>query len=469
MGRIRYPYSLSNDATSEGESVTAESTPVSSIIWDVYELLVNSLPKARCTKVISLKKERWLRSFTAQEARHMIEKLNELSESTEIRQFVHNSAILKRCNLVQSTVTGLQISAVQNQPYWIWGWLLLLLQCYNVEYLSIPRNDAKLFIHLMSQIVVDTYHGKYASLGGNPYRIWSRLKEVCIKPLHSQDLIHAVGDSLPASQCVEMEDVMLLLLLPSLKKLYIWFMDSNSVTNFRVVSEKTEFAISSIEEIEVHMAKVPVDRLEAFFRPMRNLDRLIWCHRNRRDDRELTSEVFDLVKFTNALHHTRHALKSLTLSLPDSYPIRSTFFGFYSFKAFTTLIDLRIDASLLFSGHPKTGGPQNVPIALKDILPSSLEFLTVMRAWKNYKEFEWESLFSGFVYARRHGRFPRMERIRLCGDVVPHPSCYNLTWPAIGSIVERLQNTGIVIEALRNTGHSNYHRSLFRLNMWLRL
>jgi hypothetical protein len=303
----------------------------------------------------------------------------------------------------------------------------------------------------MSQIIVDTYYDKFASLGGNRYGFWSSLTEICIEPAPALSGIFGIRYILPFGQYVEMEDVMLLLLLPSLKRLSISFMASFSATRFEQVKEITDSAISNIEELEVRMAFVSAARLGTFFKPMKNLRRLVWGHRDRQGER-VTSGNFTLEGF-NALSESKSTLNGLSLFLPDNYPIRSVIEQSLSnLQTFTALKDLRLDASLLFPGHPRTSGPHRVTQALKDILPSSLEVLTIWRAWRGYREFEWESLFRGFPYACRRGRFPRMQRIRLLGDVSPPSFPSDSLWPAIGSVVERVQNAGITIEALKDSG-----------------
>jgi hypothetical protein len=115
LGRVQYPYSFLDNSDNDWNFVDYSTVPISSVIWDIYELLSQAPRSARCTNEISLKKESRPRGATPQAQRQIIDKLNELSSSSEIQRFVGNSTVLRRCNMVQDILTGLQIPIVDNE------------------------------------------------------------------------------------------------------------------------------------------------------------------------------------------------------------------------------------------------------------------------------------------------------------------------------------------------------------------
>jgi hypothetical protein len=444
---------------------SAPVRPDYSVVWDVYELLTCFPSAAKFVKSVALMREFRLLHDTS------ITHLNRIATSPIIHKFVSESTTLQQADLVGAVLDGLQIPDPRiypNHRCWAFGWLVLLMLCCNIECLTTPRFGARDILKLMSTIAVSVYHEKFSSLGGNSYGLWSNLREIYIGPYQSklpfQGMVLDYAELRQVARAergiyIPIELVLPLLHLPSLKKLCVWYLCSaETPQDFEEAKRKTELVRSNVEHIEVCYGDVATDQLEAFFRPLKKLRRLIWAHQARENPNP-NPAPFSFSGMNNALCNVRSALEALSLTLPGYTPIHSPYDGVSSLNGFTALKQLSIDVSLLFPAQPGAVGSQGArapPLKLVDMIPTSLVTLSIFRSRRHIKEFEWEMFFAGLAHAKRRGRFPSFDLVRFYGNYSENntlysertfdrrsESDYNHSFPTIGGIVERIVSAGI--------------------------
>jgi F-box-like len=451
---LHYPYTPRSSQQQDGgtvvvfQAVGQDHRGLNSVIWDIHQLLTTLSGAAKFTLAIVLKRESRPSERTDAETNEVIRRLNELSSSSGIVNFVLSCAVFRCLPDVDRVLTELQIDEdTDRDAHWVWGWLILLVLCYNVECLSIPQSGARKLVQLMATIVTKTYRNKFATLGGMPYGVWSNLMEIYISPPTTAPLRPGV-QALP-SLCIPVDYVMQLLFLPNLKNLYVWNVIAQSedtINAFRDTIESTSFA-STLEILEVHNGWIKAEHIQILLRPLRKLRRLTWNFPQPTPG-ATPEEVFSGDRFYHALIQLRHTLEYLSIGLPPMASSRSNINFLSSLKAFRNLAELRVDASFLFPTDAMVG-PRAPPISLRQMLPISIQKLTIWRSWRNYCEFEWEYLFQGLAYAKRMKELPYLSLIRFYGELTPGLQSLRPLRPAIGSIVESLERAGISIELIR--------------------
>jgi hypothetical protein len=443
---------------------SAPLLPDYTVIWDVHELLTRFQSAAKFVKSIALMKESPTpTSFM---------RLYRIATSPLIQKFVSESNILQQADLVGKILDGLEVSRTLLQPsdvLWGSGRLVLLMLCYNIQSLTIPRLGATHLLKLMSSVATSMYRERIPTLGGNLYGLWSNLKEIYIGPyswkLPSQGRLLDLPE-MRLRQRIErdiqipIEVVLPLLYLPSLKKLCVWQLSPATTSQaFEEACNGTELLTSNIVSVEVFYGEVAQSQLEAFFRPMKKLRRLIWINKEG-ENRNGSHSSISLHGIKKALCNAQLTLESLCLALPGPVPIHSVEHGFSGLQAFTALKDLAIDVCLLFPGRgdvTSSVGARTAPIRFVEMMPSSLTTLSIFRSREHIKEFEWETFFASLPYAKSKGRFPAFAHLQFYGNyrepnnvdsgrsAFDWQSEYNSirVFPAIGGIVERLIKAGI--------------------------
>lgn len=430
-------------------------------IWaDVHNVLKTNPKLCKFTRAIVLKRERRpFRDLLPTDLDYNSEldpivRIQRLSNSNLICKFIQNSGVLQRANLTIPCFQGLIY--VEDDPEgrrqnWVWGWLLLLVMCHNVEYLLIPRKGSKALVDVMGQIILITYYQSPAELGGKSYGIWSNLTEILLAPSNPRmrrirDENIRFGEMPPTASCLAVEDVGILTMLPSLKKLHIVNMVSqpNSAARIHGFHHLTASFASNLEDLEVHMACVEAEHAAIFFLPLTKLRRLTWHHKDLRGDAHTIPNLFSSRGFMMAVRHLKHTLEYISLVVPCMSPRRSPHGAFCSLQEFDNLKELRIDASLLFPTAAGVG-PQAAPISMSNLLPRNIREVWIWRSVTSYVEFEWEYLFDALAWQKRAGNFPDLKILSFLSDMRWDSQVFgrDTNIPKVGVLPERLIKSGI--------------------------
>jgi hypothetical protein len=138
----------------------------------------------------------------------------------------------------------------------------------------------------------------------------------------------------PADPGGDLNILLLLFLLPSVKKVNAFQMRSTPYDHFPLISASMDnFSKSNVEVFRLSQSTVSKSAIGALFRLTKNLKTFTYIESIKLPENNLES----LEALQQTLHHVSNTLEVLKLSLSDSVPPHSSPWSFYNFKALKTL------------------------------------------------------------------------------------------------------------------------------------